>query len=113
FDGLDGIDSLDVQIANTVTDLQAVDALLRQLVTQLKILRDDTQALQAVIVNPSGPSHLQATQTGQTFDDQINVGLDFDQPKSDDFFYIPHEGFDNEDVKTGRKLLIPPDGQAA
>jgi RND superfamily putative drug exporter len=113
FDGLDGIDSLDVEIANTVTDLQAVDRLLPQLVTQLKILRDDTQALQAVIVNSYGPSHLQATQTDQTFADQINVGLDFDQSKSDDFFYIPHEGFDNEDVKTGMQLLMSPDGKAA
>ena len=113
FDGLDGIDSLDVEIAHTVTDLQAVDRLLPQLVTQLKILRDDTQALQAVIVNSYGPSHLQATQTDQTFADQINVGLDFDQSKSDDFFYIPHEGFDNEDVKTGMQLLMSPDGKAA
>src|SRR5271167_4082300 len=113
FDGLDGIDGLTVEIAHTVTDLQAVDRLLPQLVTQLKILRDDTQALQAVIVNSYGPSHLQATQTDQTFADQINVGLDFDQSKSDDFFYIPHEGFDNEDVKTGMQLLMSPDGKAA
>jgi len=35
------------------------------------------------------------------------------QSKSDDFFYIPHEGFDNEDVKTGMKLLMSPDGKAA
>jgi RND superfamily putative drug exporter len=113
FDGLDGIDSLDVQIAHTVTDLQAVDALLPQLVTQLKILRDDTQALQAVVVNTYGPAHLQATQTDQTFDDQINVGLDFDQSRSDDSFYLPREAFDNEDVKTGMTLLMSPDGKAA
>jgi hypothetical protein len=30
----------------------------------------------------------------------VNVGLDFDQSRSDDFFYIPREGFDNEDVKS-------------
>jgi uncharacterized membrane protein YdfJ with MMPL/SSD domain len=101
FDGLDGIDALDEQIANAVTDFQAVDALLPQLVTQLKIQRDETQALQAVIVNTYGPSHLQSTQTDQTFDDQINVGNDFDQSRSDDYFYMPREGFDNDDVKTG------------
>ncbi|WP_297730050.1 hypothetical protein, partial [Mycobacterium sp.] len=48
----------------------------------------------------------------QTFDDLVNVGLDFDQSRSDDFFYIPHEGFDNDDVKTGMKLLMSPDGKA-
>ena len=36
----------------------------------------------------------------QTFDDLINVGNDFDKSRSDDFFYIPREAFDNEDVKT-------------
>ena len=113
FDGLDGIDALDVEIAHTVTDLQAVDALLPQLTTQLKILRDDTQALQAVVVNTYGPAHLQSTQTDQTFDDLINVGNDFDKSRSDDFFYMPREAFDNEDVKTGMTLLMSPDGKAA
>jgi RND superfamily putative drug exporter len=113
FDGLDGIDSLDVEIAHTVTDLQAVDALLPQLTTQLKILRDDTQALQAVVVNTYGPAHLQSTQTDQTFDDLINVGNDFDKSRSDDYFYMPREAFDNEDVKTGMTLMMSPDGKAA
>ena len=35
----------------------------------------------------------QTIQTEQTFDDSINVGNDFDKARSDDFFYIPHEGF--------------------
>jgi putative drug exporter of the RND superfamily len=113
FDGLDGIDALDVEIAHTVTDLQAVDALLPQLTAQLKILRDDTQALQAVVVNTYGPAHLQSTQTDQTFDDLINVGNDFDKSRSDDFFYMPREAFDNEDVKTGMTLMMSPDGKAA
>jgi RND superfamily putative drug exporter len=56
---------------------------------------------------------LQSTQTDQTFDDLVNVGLDFDRSRSDDFFYIPREGFDNEDVKTGMRLLMSPDGNAA
>ncbi|MDT5077542.1 MAG: putative drug exporter of the superfamily [Mycobacterium sp.] len=113
FDSLDGIDALDQQIANAVTDFQAVDALMPQMVAQLKVMRDETQALQTVIVNNYGPAHLQSTQTDQTFDDQINVGNDFDQSRSDDYFYMPREGFDNDDVKTGEQLMISPDGKAA
>ncbi|WP_319450969.1 MULTISPECIES: RND family transporter [unclassified Mycobacterium] len=113
FDGLDGIDALDEQIHNAVTDFQAVDALMPQMVAQLKVTRDETQALQAVIVNSYGPSHLQATQTDQTFFDQINVGNDFDKSRSDDYFYMPREGFDNEDVKTDMRLMMSPDGKAA
>ncbi|CAN5316168.1 RND family transporter [soil metagenome] len=113
FDGLDGIDALDEQIGHAVTDFQAVDALMPQMVAQLEVMRDETQALQAVIVNNYGPAHLQSTQTNQTFDDQINVGNDFDASRSDDYFYMPREGFDNEDVKTGEQLMMSPDGKAA
>ena len=113
FDALDGIDSLDAQIANAVTSLEAIDRLLPQMITQLKIMTDQTEALQAVLVNSYGPSHLQSTQTDQTFDDMINVGNDFDQSRSDDFVYIPREAFDNEDVKTGMTIMMSPDGKAA
>jgi putative drug exporter of the RND superfamily len=113
FDGLDGIDALDAQIHNAVTDFQAVDALMPQMVAQLKIQRDEAQALQTVIVNSYGPAHLQSTQTDQTFDDLINVGNDFDKSRSDSYFYMPREAFDNEDVKTGMTLLMSPDGRAA
>jgi putative drug exporter of the RND superfamily len=113
FDALDGIDALDAQIANAVTSLEAVDRLLPQMITQLKIMTDQTEALQVVIVNSYGPAHLQSTQTDQTFDDMINVGNDFDKSRSDDFFYIPREAFDNEDVKTGMTLMMSPDGKAA
>jgi transport protein len=113
FDGLDGIDALDAQIHNAVADFQAVDALMPQMVAQLKIQRDEAQALQAVIVNSYGPAHLQSTQTDQTFDDLINVGNDFDKSRSDSYFYMPREAFDNEDVKTGMTLLMSPDGRAA
>jgi putative drug exporter of the RND superfamily len=113
FDGLDGIDALDAQIHNAVTDFQAVDALMPQMITQLKIQRDEAQALQAVIVNLYGPAHLQSTQTDQTFDDLINVGNDFDKSRSDSYFYMPREAFDNDDVKTGMTLMMSPDGKAA
>jgi transport protein len=113
FDALDGIDRLDVEIANAVTSLEAVDRLLPQLIAQLERMMDDARALQTVITNSYGPAHLQSTQTDQTFDDLINVGNDFDKSRSDDFFYIPREAFDNEDVEAGMHLLMSPDGKAA
>ncbi len=113
FDGLDGIDGLDSPIHTLTGDLQAVDALLPQLITQLKMMLDNTQSLRAVIVNSYGPAHLQATQINQTFEDQINVGNDFDASRSDDYFYMPREAFDNDDVKTGMQLMMSPDGKAA
>jgi transport protein len=113
FDALDGIDSLDMEISNAVTSLEAVDKLLPQLIAQLERMMEDARSLQVVITNSYGPAHLQSTQTDQTYGDLINVGNDFDQSRSDDFFYIPREAFDNEDVKTGMQLMMSPDGKAA
>ena len=113
FAGIDNIDKLAEDINSAKISLEAIDKVLPQIITQLKLTADDSESLAALLVNTYGSSSLQSTQTDQTFFDQVNVGLDFDQSRSDDFFYIPHEGFDNEDVKTGMALLMSPDGQAA
>lgn len=113
FESIDGLDKMADDIKDAVTSLEVIDKTLPQIITQLKLTADDSDALASLLVSTYGQSSLQSTQTDQTFDDQINVGLDFDQSRSDDFFYIPHEGFDNEDVKTGMQLLMSPDGKAA
>lgn len=113
FDGLDNIDHLAADIKDARTSLEALDRILPQVITQLKLTADDSEALAALLVSTYGQSSLQSTQTDQTFDDLLNVGLDFDRSRSDDFFFIPREAFDNEDVKTGMQLLMSPDGKAA
>ncbi|MBV8347930.1 MAG: RND family transporter, partial [Mycolicibacterium sp.] len=113
WDALDNIDKLADDINDAKTSLEAIDRILPQIITQLKLTADDSEALAALLISSYGQASLQSTQTDQTFFDQVNVGLDFDQSRSDDFFYIPREGFDNEDVKTGMTLLMSPDGQAA
>ena len=113
FDTIDHIDHLAEDITKTKMSLEEVDKAFPQIIAQLKATADDTEALQSKLVNSYGSADLQSIQTEQTFDDSINVGNDFDKSRSDDYFYIPHEGFDNEDVKTGMKLMMSPDGKAA
>ncbi len=113
FEALDNIDKLAEDIGNAKVSLEEVDKAFPQIIAQLKATADDTEALRAKLVNSYGSADLQSLQTAQTFDDSINVGNDFDKSRSDDYFYIPHEGFDNEDVKTGIKLMMSPDGKAA
>ncbi|OBH82120.1 RND family transporter [Mycobacterium sp. E2989] len=113
FETIDQIDKLADDIADAKVSLQEVDKTFPQIIAQLKATADDTEALQSKLVNSYGSADLQTVQTEQTFDDLINVGNDFDRSRSDDFFYIPHEGFDNEDVKAGMKLMMSPDGKAA
>src|ERR1700761_6280253 len=113
FDTIDQIDHLAEDINFARISIDEIDKTFPQIITQLKLTADDSESLASLLTNTYGSSSLQSTQTDQTFFDQVNVGLDFDQSRSDDFFYIPHEGFDNEDVKTGMKLLMSPDGKAA
>ena len=113
FDTIDQIDKLAEDINYARISIEEVDKTFPKIIAQLKATADDTEALQAKLVNSYGSADLQSLQTEQTFDDSINVGNDFDKSRSDDFFYIPHEGFDNEDVKTGMKLMMSPDGKAA
>ncbi|BBY11460.1 hypothetical protein MMARJ_22000 [Mycobacterium marseillense] len=113
WDTIDHIDHLAEDINHARVSLTEVDKAFPQIIAQLKATADDTEALQLKLVNSYGSADLQSIQTDQTFDDLINVGNDFDRSRSDDYFYIPHEGFDNEDVKTGMKLMMSPDGKAA
>src|ERR1700733_2614016 len=113
FDTLENIDKLAADVKDAQNSLEVIDRILPQIITLLKLTADDTEALAALLVKTYGSSDLQSTQTNQTFDDMVNVGLDFDTAQSDDFFYIPREGFDNDDVKTGMQLLMSPDGKAA
>ncbi len=113
FETIDQVDKLADDIADAKVSIQVIDQTFPQIIAQLKATADDTEALQAKLVNTYGSADLQSLATDQTFDDQINVGNDWDKSRSDDFFYIPHEGFDNEDVKEGEKLMMSPDGKAA
>ena len=113
FETIDQIDKLADDIADAKVSIQVIDQTFPQIIAQLKATADDTEALRAKLVNTYGSADLQSLATDQTFDDQINVGNDWDKARSDDFFYIPHEGFDNEDVKEGEKLMMSPDGKAA
>jgi RND superfamily putative drug exporter len=113
FATIDQIDHLAEDIKYARISLAVVDETFPKIIAQLKATADDTESLQQKLVNSYGSADLQSLQTEQTFDDSINVGNDWDKSRSDDFFYIPHEGFDNEDVKTGMKLMMSPDGKAA
>ena len=113
FDVIDKVDNLAADIGNAVGSLEVVDSLMPQMVSLLRQTVADNQQLLALIVNNYGPTDIQNKNTDQTFDDMINVGNDFDASRSDDFFYIPHEAFDNDDIKTGMALMMSPDGHAA
>ncbi|WP_067976980.1 MMPL/RND family transporter [Mycolicibacter icosiumassiliensis] len=113
WDMMDKVDELAANIKDAVGSLEVVDSLLPQMVAQLNLMVEDQTAIQSLITNSYGPTDIQSQNTDQTFFDMINVGNDFDASRSDDYFYIPREAFDNADIKTGMELMMSPDGKAA
>lgn len=53
------------------------------------------------------------TQMQEMTDTATAMGEAFDASKSDDYFYLPPEVFDNPDFQKGLKLFLSPDGTAA
>lgn len=113
WDMMDKVDSLAADVKNAVGSLEVIDTLLPQMIAQLKMMVSDQIATQALMTNSFGSIDIQSQATDQTYFDMVNVGNDFDTSRSDDYFYIPREAFDNEDVKTGMELMMSPDGKAA
>ena len=79
FETIDQIDKLADDIADAKVSLEVVDKAFPQIIAQLKATADDTEALRAKLVNSYGSADLQSLATDQTFDDQINVGNDWDK----------------------------------
>src|SRR4029077_2838039 len=52
-------------------------------------------------------------QMQQLTDTATAMGQAFDASKSDDYFYLPPEVFQNADFQRGLKLFLSPDGEAA
>src|SRR5271156_5273160 len=60
WDTLDKIDHLAADIKDVRTSLEAIDAIVPQIITQLKLTADDTEQITALLVNTYGQSALQS-----------------------------------------------------
>src|SRR3984893_3483990 len=72
FDTLDNIDHLAADIKDTTISLEAIDRIVPQIITQLKLTADDSEALAALLTNTYGSSSLHSTQPDPKCVDQVN-----------------------------------------
>jgi RND superfamily putative drug exporter len=113
FDALDGVDGLSDNMGALLKDFGDIDALTPQMTAQLPpIIATATtmqQTLQAIHTTFAGL----IDQMQQLTDTATAMGQAFDASKSDDYFYLPPEVFQNADFQRGLKLFLSPDGTAA
>ncbi|RAV02959.1 RND family transporter [Mycolicibacter senuensis] len=109
FDTMDGIDQLAEQIQSLTIDIDRLDELMPQM---LPVLRENIDSMNKMhdmmIATHSTMAGTQAQQQ-ELAKGATEIGLYFDQAKSDDFFYLPPDVFDNPDFKRGIKMFMSPD----
>ncbi|KAA8963879.1 RND family transporter [Mycobacterium sp.] len=113
FDTLDGIDEVTDKMHDLLKELDKIDVIMPQLLTQFPPLIAIMEASRTMILK------MHSTMAGifSEMDDANNnaaaMGQAFDAAKNDDSFYLPPEVFQNADFQRAMKSFLSPDGKAA
>lgn len=113
FDAYDGMDSFSEDMRPLLADMAEVNTLMPQLVEQFDPMIAVARSMQASLLTMHSSFSGLVTQMARMTDTASEMGRAFDASKSDDYFYLPPEAFDNADFQKGLKLFLSPDGTAA
>jgi putative drug exporter of the RND superfamily len=113
FDALDGVDRINDSMQNLVKDLDQLDALLPQLLTQFPQMIATLQSTRTMMLTMHSTMSGMFAQMDDSNQDATAMGKDFDAAKNDDSFYLPPEVFKNPDFQRIMKIFLSPDGKAA
>lgn len=111
FDALDGTAGLSDNLDLLVADIEQLDALLPQLISQFPETIAILQSSRAMLLTTHSTS---AGIFGQIEDASTNstaMGKAFDAAQNDDSFYAPPEVFDSPDFKRVTDIFMSPDGR--
>jgi putative drug exporter of the RND superfamily len=111
FDSLDGVDEISDKLGDLVTDLDQLDVLLPQLLTQFPPMIATMQSMRTMMLTMHSTMSGIFGETDEN-SDATAMGKAFDASKNDDSFYLPPEVFKNQDFKRLMKVFLSPDGKA-
>ena len=113
FEPIDGADMLIDKLGDVVVDLDQVDELLPQILTQFPQMIEITQSSRNMLLKAHATM---SGTTGQMEDANSNptaMGRAFDSAKNDDSFYLPPEVLKNKDFQRVMKIFLSADGKSA
>ncbi|MCB0924631.1 MAG: MMPL family transporter [Mycobacterium sp.] len=127
FDATDGISQFSDAMAILQTDMTAMiggmdqmvggmsdmNANFPQMVAQFPPLIQTANTMRQTLQTIDSTFGGLIEQMQQMTDTATAMGEAFDASKSDDYFYLPPEVFENPDFQKGLKLFLSPDGKAA
>lgn len=113
FDGLDGVDEITDKLGDLVKDLDQLDVLMPQLLTQFPPMIATMQSTRTMMLTMHSTMSGVFGQMEDSSDNATAMGKAFDAAKNDDSFYLPPDVFKNKDFKRVEKVFLSPDGKAA
>ena len=112
FDSIDGVDEINDNLRDLVTDLDRVDVLLPQLVAEFPEMIATMQSARTMMLTMHSTMSGVFGEMDQNGDNATAMGKAFDASKNDDSFYIPPDVFKNQDFKRVMNVFLSPDGKA-
>ncbi|OBI52839.1 hypothetical protein A5707_11955 [Mycobacterium kyorinense] len=112
FDSIDGVDEINDKLDLLVADLDNLDTLMPQLLTQFPPMIANMQSMRTMMLTMHSTMSGMIAQMDEVGDNATAMGKAFDASKNDDSFYLPPEVFKNEDFKRVMDVFISPDGKA-
>ncbi len=112
FDSIDGVDDLSDKLHDLVTDLDKLDVLMPQLLTQFPEMIAIMQSMRTMLLTMHSSMAGIFGEMDEMSHDPTAMGKAFDTAKNDDSFYLPAEIFKNSDFKRILKVFLSPDGKA-
>ncbi|MEZ0367124.1 RND family transporter [Mycobacterium sp. pUA109] len=113
FDAYDGVDKFSSNLAPLLTDVDDLNTVIPRMVEQFPPIIAVAQSMRGSLLTMHSSFSGLLTQMSRMTDTASAMGQAFDSAKSDDYFYLPPEAFDNADFQKGLKLFLSPDGTAA
>ncbi len=112
FDSIDGVDEINDNLRDLVTDLDQVDVLLPQLLAEFPEMIATMQSARTMMLTMHSTMSGVFGEMDQNGDNATAMGKAFDASKNDDSFYIPPDVFKNQDFKRVMNVFLSPDGKA-
>jgi RND superfamily putative drug exporter len=112
FDGIDSVDAISDQLHELLKDLDQVDALMPQLLTQIPPMIATMQSMGTMMLTMHSTMSGIFGEMDENSGNATAMGKAFDTAKNDDSFYLPPEVFKNADFKRVMDLFLSPDGKA-
>ena len=112
FDLLDGVDEVTDKLGDLIVDLDQLDAILPQLLTQFPEMIEIMQSMRTMMLTMHSSMSGVFGQMDDSNSNSTAMGKAFDTAKDDDSFYLPPAVFKNADFKRVINIFLSPDGKA-